>query len=584
MPIESDHTFKVILLGDTQVGKTSLILRFVDDIFATHDTASASVGAQFKIRTMMIDSKLIKWHLSDSSGSDRFRTITGTFLRAGDVILLVFDLSSEETFESVQSWLDEFKKNARSDALAVLVGCKSDCDRQVDMETIIEFAKLHKLMYFETSSLKSNGINEMFESIGAQLVAIYEKTHAHKGDSIRGFGAAHSGFLVKRGTRWPHKWQKRWFVLDDKQLSYSRGMEKDSVVLGSIELDTLIGISTDSQDPYFGISLRTPDRTLKIRTESIAMRDEWLNKLNDTVRILPDSRIKLQNLVPNLQRGDIVFRAILKPTNLPVSVHHPTLDKLTETDKTVDYYRFIRNLKKLGAGHHNIIGFHGFTSLPIPFQKEDVSTAMQQQLSKHLITTAPAIVLDLYETPMPDVFFTDAIPQTLQQALKAMIQISSAVEYLHNHSLVHTDITASNIMCSRDRSLKLRVLPSCRSFVRKNEFTGKQGQPGYTSPESRNGEKWNSMVDVFALSVLFFEIANQRSAYFYPGSECDRCKDIPVGMEPKAHHIVHEAASNAVVQQLIASTQVLNPKSRPVARKIVAALQSELVQHQETEQ
>ena len=177
---------------------------------------------------------VIKWQVSDSTGSDRFFTITSGFLRGADVILLTFDLSSEETFLSMDTWMNEVKSKARPNVLPVLVGCKSDGEQQVQEDIIHDFASKHKVSYFETSAKDNLGIEQMFESIGLEYM---DKQAATKGGrpsrAFRGKGAFHFGYLIKRGTRWPHKWQRRWFVLDDELLSYSRDDAPESAILAA---------------------------------------------------------------------------------------------------------------------------------------------------------------------------------------------------------------------------------------------------------------------------------------------------------------------------------------------------------------
>eukprot|EP00043_Microstomoeca_roanoka_P024463 m.261490 g.261490 ORF g.261490 m.261490 type:complete len:586 (+) comp44945_c0_seq1:180-1937(+) len=581
MPVDSDHTFKVLLLGDTNVGKTALILRFVDNIFSTHDTSSSSVGAQFKIRSTMVDGKVIKWHLSDSSGSDRFRTITAAFLRAGDVIMLTFDVTNRDSFDSLEVWIGELSKNAREDALAVLVGCKADQERIIPAEDIRAFAKEHRLLYFETSAQAPLGVEDMFEAIGMKLLSTLQTKASLPGAAVRGNGSAHAGWLVKRGSRWPHRWQRRWFVLDNTQLSYSRTNAVDSPILGHLDIDAIIGLRLEGDEPEFGFSLRTPTRTLYMQALSSIVRDQWMDKLSDVIRVLPATRLQLQHPLPDLSRGEIVLQGILKPHSLPISVHHPKLEQLYHASEAVEFYRYIRNLKKLGTGHRNILGFHGFTALPIPLDMEGVGAETRMKLSNMAIRTTPAVLLDFYEASMDTTLFKGNIKLTLYQALQMMLGVGSAVEYLHSRSIIHSDIAANNIACAPDLTLKLRLLPSCRSFNKTGaDCSGDQGQPGYRAPECILGLSWNAMVDIYALGILFFEIAHQRPAFFYRDSRFKMDEPLDAGVRPEPPEEISETGANETVQRLINEMLSIEPSERPVAKRVMTAFQQELAKVQ----
>ena len=137
---EYDYVFKLVLIGDSGVGKSCLLLRFADDTYT--ESHISTIGVDFKIRTIQLEGKTIKLQIWDTAGQERFRTITSSYYRGAHGIIVVYDTTDSETFEHVKTWLHEIDRYASENVNKLLVGNKSDLTskRQVDTDAAKEFA------------------------------------------------------------------------------------------------------------------------------------------------------------------------------------------------------------------------------------------------------------------------------------------------------------------------------------------------------------------------------------------------------------------------------------------------------------
>ena len=120
-----DYLFKALVIGDSGVGKSCLLLRFAQDKY--EQNYLSTVGVDYYNRTINIDGKRVQLQMWDTAGQERFRTITRSYYRGSQGIVVVYDVTDNDTFENVKHWLDEIEKNAGSDVIKLLVGNKSDC-------------------------------------------------------------------------------------------------------------------------------------------------------------------------------------------------------------------------------------------------------------------------------------------------------------------------------------------------------------------------------------------------------------------------------------------------------------------------
>jgi len=167
----SEVKFKIGLVGESGVGKSCLLVRWVDDDFFIEDD-KYTIGVDYKFKSVNIKDKTCKLQIYDTAGQERFRTVTASFYRGAHGILLVYDITDKESFGiRVEEWLKEIKNYTADNTPIVLVGNKADLEskRAVDQATAKAFADKHNLKFIETSAKESINVNEAFMSLAEKV-------------------------------------------------------------------------------------------------------------------------------------------------------------------------------------------------------------------------------------------------------------------------------------------------------------------------------------------------------------------------------------------------------------------------------
>ncbi|XP_074834833.1 ras-related protein Rab-18-B-like [Carettochelys insculpta] len=163
-------TLKLLLIGDSAVGKSSLLLRFTDDTFEPY--LNPTIGVDFKVKKMVVDGNPVHLAIWDTAGQERFRTLTPSYYRGAQGVIFVYDVTRKETFNELITWLKELELYAtRSDVVKMLVGNKIDKpDREVNKKEGLQFAKQHSMLFIETSAKTQDGVQCAFEEVVIKIL------------------------------------------------------------------------------------------------------------------------------------------------------------------------------------------------------------------------------------------------------------------------------------------------------------------------------------------------------------------------------------------------------------------------------
>eukprot|EP00411_Alexandrium_monilatum_P014757 CAMPEP_0175256148 /NCGR_PEP_ID=MMETSP0093-20121207/38062_1 /TAXON_ID=311494 /ORGANISM="Alexandrium monilatum, Strain CCMP3105" /LENGTH=258 /DNA_ID=CAMNT_0016550501 /DNA_START=72 /DNA_END=846 /DNA_ORIENTATION=- len=166
---EYDYLFKLLLIGDSGVGKSCLLLRFSDDTY--QESYISTIGVDFKIRTFEQDGKTVKLQIWDTAGQERFRTITSSYYRGAHGIIIVYDVTDKASFNNVHSWISEINKYAADGVNKLLVGNK--CDRAsakvVGYDEAKELADSLGIQFMETSAKAGKNVEEAFHMMAREI-------------------------------------------------------------------------------------------------------------------------------------------------------------------------------------------------------------------------------------------------------------------------------------------------------------------------------------------------------------------------------------------------------------------------------
>jgi len=184
-PKDYDYLFKLVLIGDSGVGKSCLLLRFADDAFT--ESYITTIGVDFRFRTIEIDKKIVKLQIWDTAGQERFRTITSAYYRGADGIVIVYDCTDRDSFAHIDDWLVEVNRYANENTAKILVSNKCDLTGEQVVSRSEAEAKAKELGVglIESSAKNKTNVDEAFTMIARELATMRESPNNLAARSMR---------------------------------------------------------------------------------------------------------------------------------------------------------------------------------------------------------------------------------------------------------------------------------------------------------------------------------------------------------------------------------------------------------------
>ena len=170
----NEINLKILLIGDSSVGKSSILLKYIEDKFS--ENYVSTIGIEYKIKTLIINWKKVLLRIWDTSGQERYRSITQNFYRNANGILFIFDITNKETFENIKNWIID-SDSEDNQVIKVLVGNKIDIDenRKIDNDIIQKYAEKKGMKYYETSAKEGINIDLVFRKIAELILSKSEE-------------------------------------------------------------------------------------------------------------------------------------------------------------------------------------------------------------------------------------------------------------------------------------------------------------------------------------------------------------------------------------------------------------------------
>ena len=167
---EYDLLFKLILIGDSCVGKSNILLKYLKNQF--NENSKTTIGVEFGTKNIIINNKRIKIQIWDTAGQERYRSITSAYYKGAKGALIVYDITRKNTFDNIDKWITDLKLNGDKNICIIILGNKSDLidKREINKNDGIKKAEMYKTAFLETSALNGDNISKAFDELIEQIV------------------------------------------------------------------------------------------------------------------------------------------------------------------------------------------------------------------------------------------------------------------------------------------------------------------------------------------------------------------------------------------------------------------------------
>ena len=167
------YIFKLILIGNSGVGKSCILQRYMKHTF--QETYKCTIGVDFLMKSLIINGKTVKLQLWDTAGQEKYKSMVSSYYRGANVALIIFDLTNHMSFDALPSWIENYYKNGPEQKNIILIGNKKDLEveRQVTQEEAETFAETNNMIYFETSAKDGENIDYVFNYAAEKLLEFY---------------------------------------------------------------------------------------------------------------------------------------------------------------------------------------------------------------------------------------------------------------------------------------------------------------------------------------------------------------------------------------------------------------------------
>ena len=172
-----EYLFKIILIGNSGVGKSSILQRYMKRAFDAN--YKITIGVDFLMKSLVINNQIVKLQVWDTAGQEKYKSMVSSYYRGANVALIVFDITNHQSFDSLPMWIENFYKNGPEQKNIILIGNKKDLAdlRQVTQQEAEAFSETNNMMYFETSAKEGDNIEYIFNYAAEKLLEFYGRNN-----------------------------------------------------------------------------------------------------------------------------------------------------------------------------------------------------------------------------------------------------------------------------------------------------------------------------------------------------------------------------------------------------------------------